>query len=107
MLKTYLEKIESVKNEVDGVKKLFEDLRNTSDEKVFSTRKQMMEFHVQKAKDQSEKSTIMPVESGLVMFDPLTESLELLGQLFIDVNFSELRCLPKSICKDETIECFF
>ena len=61
----------------------------------------MMEFHVQKAKDQSEKVTSTPVETGFVMFHP-TESLELLGHLFID---TEIRSLPKSICKDEIIEC--
>ena len=39
------------------------------------------------------------------MFDPPTESLELLGHLFIDVNFSEIHSLPKRISKDATTEC--
>ena len=105
VLEGHLEKIKSMKYEVDGVNKMLEDLRNTSDQKVFSTRKQTVEFYVQRAKNQSETLTSKPVDPGLVMFDPFMESLELLGHLFIDVNFSEVHCLPKRVSKGETIEC--
>ena len=107
VLEAYLENIKSIKYEVAGVKKIVEDPRNTSDHNVFSTMKQTMEFYVQRTKVQSEKLISKPVEPGLVMFDPrpVIESSKILGHLFIDVNLSEIHCLPKSISKDESIKC--
>ena len=92
------------KNEVIKVKKLFDDLMTTSDQKDISTKEQMMEFYVQKIYGQFKTVMSKHVESDFITFDPVADSGEILGQLCVDVNPSEIRNLPKYVNKNETVE---
>ena len=102
VLETHLKEIKSMKNEASGVKKLLEDSKKTSDQKVFSIKKQMMESYVWQVNDQFKSLTSKPVGSAnLIKFNPAPNSSEVLGKLSVDV---EIRNFPKCAFKDEAIE---
>ena len=101
VLLAHSEEIKSMHNEMIRVKRLFDDVQTTSDQKVISTKEQIMEFHMQKVNHQFKKLSSKPVGSDFITFDPVTESAEILGQL---VNLSEIHNLPKCATKDETVE---
>ena len=100
-LLAHLEEVKSTQNEAIRVKKLFDDLRTTSDKKVISTKEQIMELQIQKITNQCTELSSKPIGSGLIMFHPATKSVETLGQLFIDAKISNL---PEHAIKGETIE---
>lgn len=95
--KAILAHLEEIQNEVIGVKKLLEDLKTTSD---ISTKEQMM----QKITSQLKNMNSEPVQSGSVKFDPVLESVEILGQLSIEEDLSEIIKLPTHVIKGETFE---
>ena len=97
VLLAHLEEVSSTQNEVIRVKKLFEDLKTSSGQKIISTKEQLREFHMQKTIDQSKNLSSESVGSDLITFDPVTESIEIL-------NHSEISNLPMYITKDETYE---
>ena len=103
VLLAHLEEVSSTQNEVTRVKKLFEDLKTSSGQKIISTKEQL-EFHMQKIIGQSKNLSSKPVGSDLITFDPVTESAEILGQITTDVNHSEIIDLPTYITEDETSE---
>ena len=105
ILLAHLEKIKSTQNEVISlVKKLFDDLKLSSNQKVISTQEPMMEFYVQKINSQLKSLSSEPVGSDLITFDPVAESAEILGQLCTEVNLSEIKHLSKFVTNDETFE---
>ena len=103
VLLAHLEEVKSTENEVIRVKKLFDDLKTTSGQKIISTKEQLMEFQMQKITGQFKNLSTKPVGSELITFDPVTESAAILGQILTD-NHSEIKNLPKYITKNETSE---
>ena len=92
--KAILERLEGIQNEVIGVKKLLDNLKTTSD---ISAKEQIMHKITSQLKTMNSKS----VQSGSVKFDPVLESVEILGQLSIDEDLSEINGLPESVIKGE------
>ena len=101
VLLAHMEEVKSMRNEVIRVKRLFDDLQTTSDQKHISTKEQIMEYHMQRVDHQFKNLSSKPVGSDFITFDPVTESAETLGQL---VNLSEMCNIPKCATEDETLE---
>ena len=95
--KAILAHLEEIQNEMIGMKNLLDDLKTTSD---FSTKEQML----QKITSQLKTMTSKPVQSGSVKFYPVLESVEILGQLSIDEDLSEINSLPESVIKGKTFD---
>ena len=92
VLVAHLEEVKSTQNEVIRVKKLFDDLQTTSDQKVISTKEQIMESQVQKITNQCNKLSSRPIRFGLGedKLSAYIDGLEIKGNPFsIDVISSQ------------------
>ena len=83
VLVVHLEEIKLIQNEVFKVKKLLEDVKKTSDEKVFSTKKEIVELYVQKINGRFRNLSSETLELDKIAFDVVPESVEVLGQFIL------------------------
>ena len=102
----YLEEISLTQNEmIDSMKKLFNDVKTSSNQEAISKKELEIDVYVQKVNSQLKNLSSMPVGSDLIIFKPATESVEILGQLLTtEVNLSEIRNLSKCVIINETFE---
>ena len=95
-LKEQLNDVTSLQDELKNVKELREGLEKTPDHKIFSTKKQDVETHMQKVSEQYKSLNTQPVEYDNFEFVPAKSYSFLLGNLFTFANphTSEVIDLP-------------
>ena len=80
------------------MKELHQNLQKLLDHEILSTKKEDIESRMQKVSDLYRHLNILPVESDTMMFDPFTQPLIKLGQLYADTNNSEILGSPPKYC---------
>ena len=95
-LKEQLNDVTSLQDELKNVKDLRDGLEKTPDYKIFSTKKQDVETHMQKVSEQYKSLNTQPVEYDNFEFVPAKSYSFLLGNLFTFANphTSEVIDLP-------------